>query len=78
MKVGHSEKKTTYECHSEDDILQESMCERDLGVDMAPRQSPKHHIRIISKVVNYLLVTIKTDFKYIIHFKYFSFSLLGQ
>lgn len=41
MKKGHSER-PIYEYHLAEDKLQESICDRDLGVDTIPSLSPKH------------------------------------
>lgn len=57
-------RRTNYDYHFATEKLQQSICERDLGVDVVPSLSLEHHMKKTVEEVNYLLVNIKTALKY--------------
>lgn len=62
--MGHTATKPGYDMHIAKSKLQESMCEGEVVVDIVTSLSLEHHISRIVIETSYLLVNVKTTFKY--------------
>lgn len=63
MNKENSENKTDFGYPSRIDILQDPACGKDLEANIMPYSSLLNHIRMIVRVTNYILVSVKITFK---------------